>query len=114
GIRLQLPFSHLHKIFYSAPENEPFPDFWAVEHYYVMSGGRYKGGDRGYFESLIDFGRYPGVPHELLLFMMHFWGKGAYGLKESIGSFYEFVDEYVSIPDLHFPKDKIPPEGLKD
>ena len=91
--------------------NNPHADgnmawFWDMERVYVEKGENFKGED-DYYES-IKGKEYKGIPHTLLMIMFTSWGKSAYNIMEEIGEFYKLVDEYLFIPNDHFPEDKIP------
>lgn len=80
--------------------------FWDMERVYVEHGGKFKG-EADYYKA-IEGKEYPGIPFELLMVMFTSWGKTAYCIKDSINKFYKLIDEYLFIPDDHFPEDKIP------
>ncbi len=103
--------------YYKGEEECPFTTgimawFWDMECKYVNLRGEFEG-ERGYYEALSGK-KYSRIPYQLLIIMFTSWGKWTYDIKNSIGSFYELVDEYLFIPNHHFPEDKIPPEGFKD
>lgn len=80
--------------------------FWDMERVYVQSGGKFKGEDE-YYKN-INGKDYKGIPHSLLIIMFTSWGKTAYNIKEEIDEFYKLIDEYLFIPNDHFPEDEIP------
>lgn len=80
--------------------------FWDMERVYVKNNGHFVG-ETEYYKT-IHGKEYPGIPFDLLMVMFTSWGKTTYDIRESIGDFYKLVDEYLSIPNDHFPEDKIP------
>lgn len=82
--------------------------FWDMERVYVQSGGVFKG-EEEYYKN-IGGKEYKGIPHTLLIIMFTSWGKTAYNIKEEIDGFYKLVEEYLFIPNDHFPEDTIPNE----
>lgn len=80
--------------------------FWDMERVYVQSGGNFKG-EEEYYKN-IKGKEYKGIPHTLLMIMFTSWGKTAYNIKKEIGDFYKLIDEYLFIPNDHFPEDEIP------
>lgn len=84
--------------------------FWDMERVYVETGGK-EGGEADYYKA-INGKKYKGIPFALLTIMFTSWGKWAYDIKNEIDGFYTLIDEYLFIPNDHYPEDKIPPEGL--
>lgn len=80
--------------------------FWDMERVYVESGGVFKG-ESDYYKN-ISGKEYKGIPHVLLIIMFTSWAKTAYDIKNSIDSFYKLIDEYLFIPNDHFPEEDIP------
>lgn len=80
--------------------------FWDMERVYVQSGGKFKG-EEEYYKN-IKGKEYKGIPYPLLMIMFTSWGKTAYNIKEEIDEFYKLIDEYLFIPNDHFPEDEIP------
>lgn len=98
--------------YYRGQESNPNPDndsiawFWDMERVYVEHGGKFKG-EADYYKA-IKGKKYPGIPFDLLMVMFTSWGKTVYSIKDSIDKFYKLIDEYLFIPNDHFPEDKIP------
>ena len=88
--------------------NENMAWFWDMERVYVNSEGKFKGEEEYYKK--INGKEYKGIPHTLLIIMFTSWAKAAYNIKEEIDRFYKLIDEYLFIPNDHFPEDKIPNE----
>lgn len=82
--------------------------FWDMERVYVQSGGKFTGEEEVYKQ--IKGKEYKGIPHALLIVMFTSWAKTAYNIKEEIDGFYKLVEEYLFIPNDHFPEDTIPNE----
>ncbi len=82
--------------------------FWDMERVYVENEGVFEG-EEGYYKN-IKGKEYKGIPHSLLMIMFTSWGKSAYDIRKEIGNFYKLIDEYLFIPNDHFPEDKIPNE----
>lgn len=82
--------------------------FWDMERVYVKHGGEFKGEEDYY--NRINGKEYKGIPHALLMVMFTSWAKMVYDIKAEIDKFYSLVDEYLFIPNDHFPEDKIPNE----
>lgn len=82
--------------------------FWDMERVYVEHGGVFEG-EEDYYKN-IKGKEYKGIPHALLMVIFTSWGKSACNIKEEIEKFYKLVDEYLFIPNDHFPEDKIPNE----
>lgn len=80
--------------------------YWDFERIYVDCGGVFEG-ERAYYER---FGgkKFPGIPYPLVIIMFTSWAKWTYDIKKEMPQFYDVVDDYLSIPDDHYPKDKIP------
>lgn len=85
----------------------PLPWFWDMERVWVRHNGQFVG-EKDTYEAL---GGKPNdaIPYSLLLVMFTSWAKCGYLTEQAIVEFNNTViDEYLSIPDDHFPKDKIP------
>lgn len=82
--------------------------FWDMERVYVKHAGIFNG-EEDYYKR-IKGKEYKGIPHALLMVMFTSWAKTAYNIKEELDGFYKLVDEYLFIPNDHFPEDKIPNE----
>lgn len=82
--------------------------FWDMERVYVKHGGIFKG-EEDYYKR-INGKEYKGIPHALLMVMFTSWAKTAYNIKEELDGFYKLVDDYLFIPNDHFPENKIPNE----
>ncbi len=80
--------------------------FWDMERMYVESGGVFKG-ESDYYKQ-INGKIYKGIPYTLLMIMFTSWAKTAYNIKGTIDNFYKLVDEYLFIPNDHFPEEEIP------
>lgn len=80
--------------------------FWDMERVYVENDGKFDG-ERDYYKAIGGKG-YPGIPDDLLMVMFTSWGKMTYDIKKSIGQFYQLIDEYLFIPNDHFPENEIP------
>lgn len=101
--------------FYAGQKQCPTQDekiawFWDMERVYVENGGK-AGGEADYYKS-INGKTYPGIPYNLLTNMFTSWGKWSYDIKGSIREFYNLIEDYLFIASDHYPKDKIPPEGI--
>lgn len=99
--------------YYTGVKNNPFINddklawFWDMERVYVRNGGKCDY-EPDYFEYVKK--PYSGIPTNLLKIMFTSWGKWTYDIKGSINNFYKLVDEYLFIPNDHYPEDKIPNE----
>jgi hypothetical protein len=80
--------------------------FWDMERVYVEHNGEFSG-ESEYYKT-IGGKEYKGIPHALLIIMFTSWAKGVYDKKKEINNFYKLVNEYLSIPNDHFPEDEIP------
>lgn len=80
--------------------------FWDMERVYVEHDGHFIG-EREYYKA-IHGKEYPGIPFNLLMVMFTSWGKMTYDIQKSIGDFYKLIDEYLFVPNDHFPENEIP------
>ena len=97
--------------YYNGEEKNPYDLFpltwyWDMERVYVENNGEFVG-ETEYYKN-INGKIYPGIPFALLMVMLTSWGKSTYSIREQIANFYEVVDDYLSVAEDHFPKDKIP------
>lgn len=80
--------------------------FWDMERVYVESNGDFEG--EGEYYKAIKGKEYPGIPYTLLIIMFTSWGKWTSDMKGNIDQFYKLMDDYLFIPNDHYPEDKIP------
>ena len=102
--------------YYHGQEDCPYDDWllswcWDMERVYVMHGGKFNG-ESDYYKK-IGGKTYPGIPFDLLMIMFTAWEKYTYGTADELNDFYKRVDDYLSIADSHYPKDKVP-SGMPD
>ena len=89
---------------YAGVENMSW--FWDMERVFVSGEGELLP-MHVYYER-IGGKKYPGIPYPRLIVMFTSWGKQTYDLKAGLPYFYQLIDEYLWIPNQHYPEGEIP------
>lgn len=87
-------------------DNTEMAWFWDMERIYVRCNGNFEG-EKDYYERL-GGKKYPGIPYPLLIILFTSWGKTEFNIEANLNKFYKLIDDYLFIPNDHFPEDKIP------